>query len=133
MWYLKYITVVTSCLIIGSSCKSTITQRQETYQSVMSKIKFDRTKLDHNGLIGPEDGKRSLDYEYCIPNTPKHKSEVQRIDLNVKFLEESKGRINCKQGTILCISNTHQRHYYDVLELLAKLKYVYEIREVFYE
>lgn len=133
MIYSKLILIVSGLMVISQSCKPSMAQRQETHQILMSKIKFDTAKLDKNGLEGPEDGKRALDYEYCIPNTPKHKTEVQRIDVNVKFLEESKGRINCKPGTILCISNTHQRHYYDVLELLAKLNYVDEIREVFYE
>jgi hypothetical protein len=97
------------------------------------KITFDVSELDESGLYGPPDGKRALSYEFCIPDTVQHRTEVKRIDPTVKFFAESPGRIGCKENENLCIGSTHQKDFRGVLQRLAELTYVQRIDESFFE
>jgi hypothetical protein len=99
-------------------------------QSQMDKIKFDLDKINEDGLQGPPDGLRSLAYEFCIPEAKK--AEVGRIDPTVQF-SRSPGRIGCGEGELLCIGETHQANYREVLAKLTALDYVREIREAHFE
>ena len=99
----------------------------------MAKITFDVSKLDESGLYGPPDGKRALPYEFCIPDTVQHRTEVKRIDPTVKFFAESPGRIGCDKDENLCIGSTHQKEFRIVLQRLAELIYVQRIDESFFE
>ena len=95
-----------------------------------AKIQFDLSTLNDDGLQGPPDGLRSLSYEFCIPASKR--AEVAKLDPTIGF-SESPGRIGCTQGQLLCIGNTHQPRFREVLFELASLSYVTEIREVFFE
>jgi heat shock protein HslJ len=48
------------------------------------KVEFDLSRLDAQGLYGPHDGLRSLDYEFCIPATQAHLDEVRAIDPDIR-------------------------------------------------
>jgi hypothetical protein len=97
------------------------------------KITFDIAKLDESGLYGPPDGKRALSYEFCVPDTVQHRTEVKRIDPTVKFFAESPGRIGCGESENLCIGSTHQKDFRGVLQRLTELTYVQRIDESFFE
>jgi len=98
-----------------------------------SKIRFDPGRLDPNGLQGPSDGKRALHYEYCIPNRDAVLADVAAIDPTLTIQRESPGRVGCGDAEILCLGHTHQAGYGEVLEKLALLPEIKEIREAFYE
>ncbi len=97
------------------------------------KITFDISKLNESGLYGPLDGKRALSYEFCIPDTVHHRTEVKRINPTVKFFAQSPGRIGCGETENLSIGSTHQKDFRRILQRLAELKYVQRIDESFFE
>ena len=97
------------------------------------KIRFDLSQLDERGLRGPPDGKVAVSYEFCIPNTPRHRTEVAAIDPSVQFMPGSRGRIGCGPDECLCIGSTHQKNFRQVLLRLAELSYVKRIDECFFE
>ncbi|MGB5734612.1 MAG: hypothetical protein WBM40_09235 [Thiohalocapsa sp.] len=96
-------------------------------------IGFDLTLLDDDGLIGPDNGKRSVDYEYCIPDDDDAKAEVAAIDPTSRLLTGSRGRIGCMPGQSLVMGNTHQADFRAVLHHLAELEYVQRIEQAFFE
>ena len=98
-----------------------------------AKIKFDMAKLDADGLVGPPSGKRSLAYEYCIPNTPEAQAEVKGIDPTARLMPGSPGRIGCTKDQILVIGETHQPNHRQVLSQLTALPYVTSIQEAVFE
>ena len=96
------------------------------------KIELDLTKLDANGLRGPADGKVSVAYEFCIPNTAKCKAQVKGIDPAVRLMPGSRGRIGAGKSECLCVGETGA-NYRTVLKRLADLPYVKRIIECHFE
>jgi hypothetical protein len=103
------------------------------HSSAMDKIAFDLDTLDENGLYGPPDGKRSLDYEFCIPTGDTYTQEVSAIDPSAQFFPQSRGRIGCGEGQVLTIGNTYQVNYETILIELANLDYIDRIQQVDWE
>ena len=99
----------------------------------LQKVTFDMSRLDQNGLYGPPNGKRSLSYEFCIPNTEEHKAEVKEIDSTIQCIAGSPGRIGCDGNECRCIGSTYQKDFKNVLQNLANLEYVKLINECFFE
>ena len=99
---------------------------------ITEKITFDVSRLDSDGLIGKAGGKRSLSYEFCVPNTDKCRKEVKAIDPSVE-LSKSRGRIGCSESQWLCIGSTHQAGFMEVLANLCALDYIDRIDECFFE
>lgn len=97
------------------------------------KISFDLSGLSAEGLTGPETGQRSIGYEFCIPATADHLAEVTAIDPSVQYFPGSPGRIGCTPDQYLCIGNTHQSNWYEILLSLAGLDYVERIDQFFGE
>lgn len=100
--------------------------------NALQKVEIDLSVLDTNGLRGPSDGKVSVAYEFCIPNTDKCKGEVRAIDRTVKFSPGSRGRIGSSKDQCLCIGHT-RKDFRKVLQLLANLSYVERIIECHFE
>lgn len=100
--------------------------------SVLQKITFDLSQISPDGLIGPPDGLRSLSYEFCIPATEKHLSEVRSINPSIQ-VSRSRGRIGCTKAQYLCIGETHTPQWREVLMAIAKLDYVQRIDQFFGE
>lgn len=98
-----------------------------------AKVRFPLDSIRADGLSGPPDGLVSIDYEFCVPATPEKLAEVRRIDPSVRISLVARGRIGRKDGQALCLGNTHQPGWRDVLERLAALEYVAEIRRCFAE
>jgi len=87
----------------------------------IDKIGFDLDQLDELGLYGPEDGKRSRSYEFCVPNDLAAIATVQSIDPTLMLYPQSPGRIGCDETQVLAIGETHQPNYREVLINLASL------------
>lgn len=98
-----------------------------------AKIRFSLESIRADGLSGPPDGLVSVDYEYCIPADPAKTAEVKRLDPSAQVSLVARGRIGRKDGQALCTGNTHQRDWRGVLDRLAALEYVAEIRRCFWE
>ncbi|PZO44657.1 MAG: hypothetical protein DCF17_03765 [Shackletoniella antarctica] len=101
--------------------------------SAMDKIAFDLSVLDENGLYGPGDGRRSLDYECCLPAGNPYAQAVSAIDPSAQFFSQSRGRIGCGDGQVLAIGNSHQANHQDILLELANLDYIERIQSVDWE
>lgn len=96
-------------------------------------VDFDLGRLDASGLYGPPDGRRALDYEYCIPAGQPYRDLVSVIDPSARFHSGSRGRIGCKAGQVLVLGNTHQPGYRQILLDLAELPFVERIAEAVFE
>jgi hypothetical protein len=97
------------------------------------KIAFDLGPLDAAGLRGPPDGRTSLAYEFCIPDTVACRAAVRRADPGVKFMAGSRGRSGCGPGDCLCLGDTHQKDYRKALDRLAALPFIARISECVFE
>ncbi len=96
-------------------------------------IRFDSSRLNSEGLVGPPDGLRALSYEFCIPAVDSHVSEVESIDSTIAIQRNSPGRIGCGEGEYLAIGHTHQADFRGVLARLSRLSYVDSIQEAHFE
>ncbi|MGF1566892.1 MAG: hypothetical protein ACFCVD_02255 [Nodosilinea sp.] len=101
--------------------------------SALDKIAFNLNELDENGLYGPADSKRSLDYEFCLPTGDPYVQEVSAIDLSLNLFPDSRGRIGCTAEQTLAIGNTHQANAQLILMELANLDYIQRIQRVDWE
>jgi hypothetical protein len=97
------------------------------------KLGVDLSRLDDQGLYGPKDGRRSLDYEYCIPAGAAYRAEVAGIDPSARIREFSPGRVGCGPDQVLVLGNTHQPGFRQVLSGLAALDYVERIVPAWFE
>ncbi|MHC4553044.1 MAG: hypothetical protein ACYSUT_09830, partial [Planctomycetota bacterium] len=93
----------------------------------------DLAQLNEDGLRGPADGLVAMDYEFCIPDTPQHKQQVNSIDPTVQFMCSSPGRINCDSTQCLSIGSTHQPNFREILLELAALDYIERIDRCVWE
>jgi len=98
-----------------------------------SKIRFDLDRLNADGLQGPPDGLRTLHYEYCIPDRAEAIREVASIDPTLEIHRGAPGRVGCGPGELLCLGHTHQPNHREILQRLAVLPIITEIRECFFE
>lgn len=97
-------------------------------------VKFDLELLDDDGLIGPADGKRALDYSFSIPTSESKFEEVKAIDPSVELLRKfTRKETGMGEDIMLCKGNTHQENYLDILLKLSKLSYVHEIHQFHYK
>ena len=101
-------------------------------EAAAAKIRFDLSVLDDSGLYGPADGLRALDYEFCIPDRPETVARVRSIDKSVT-MHRARGRIGCNPSELLCIGNTHQPGFRQVLAALSRLPTVARIEQAFFE
>lgn len=99
----------------------------------LDKITFDLAQLDEDGLYGPPDGKRALDYEFCVPREAPYPDTVVAIDPSLRLYPNSPGRIGCTADQVLAIGNTHQPHAQDILMELANLDFIERIDRVDWE
>ncbi len=101
-------------------------------EAAAAKIRFDLSVLGDSGLYGPTDGLRALDYEFCIPDRPDTVARVRSIDGSVR-MHRARGRIGCVESELLCIGNTHQPGFREVLAALSRLPFVARIDQAFFE
>ncbi|MFZ1584420.1 MAG: hypothetical protein WAT40_06660 [Saprospiraceae bacterium] len=127
---MKIVVSILVFLMLFSACSK---KRAFNVDNIMeSKIKFDLSQLDKDGLSGPDDGKRSISYEFCIPDNKINRDKVKKIDISIQFTK-AMGRSMCGKNQILCMGNTHQPNSVKVLERLSKLTYIEKITETYFE
>jgi len=117
-----------ACLLLFVAC-ARISPRGDTWQ----KVEFDLTQLDDDGLRGAADGKVSLAYEFAIPNTKAARDQVAAIDQTIRFMPASRGRIGAGKDQCLCIGETHQPNYPEVLRQLTELPFIDRIIQCHFE
>jgi len=105
--------------------------KSKAVKQAESKMNFEFSKLDKNGLIK----KRgiSLAYEFCIPNNETYLNKIKEIDESISIYKSGSGRIGCSNNEILCIGETHNKDYKRILTQIAELEYVKSINESFFE
>ena len=96
------------------------------------KLRFDLSVLDDSSLYGPVDGLRPLDYELCIPERPDTVARVRSVNKSVT-MQGARGRIGCNPSELLCIGNTHQPGFRQVLAARSRLSYMARIDQAFFE
>ena len=74
-----------------------------------------------------------MSYEFCIPANERYAAEVERIDPTVELMRGSRGRIGCTKNQYLCVGQTGQPGYRQVLERLVGLDYTSRIVESTFE
>lgn len=92
-------------------------------------VAFDLDDLDPEGRYTPSDGKpRHLTYEFCIPIRDDVMADVSATDATALCTEVSPGTGGCGKGEMLCVGNTRQSEFREVLHRLAAKPYIDEIR-----
>lgn len=114
------------CLLLLGGCGSLLKPDEEV-------IQFDLSGIGADGLEGPPDGRRAVDYEFCVPSRASYVREVQIIDPTAQPRAESRGRVRCRSKETLMIGNTHHVLWRESLERLAALRYVKRIERSVYE
>ena len=122
-----------ACLAVPLGGCSTSPPAPELTRAQQEKIAVDLSTVNDRGLRGPRDGQRTVSYEFCIPAGERYAAEVQRIDPTLETMRGSRGRVGCTKEQTLCVGNTGQKGYRDVLARLAKLDYVHRIVESTFE
>jgi hypothetical protein len=92
------------------------------------KIRFDLKKVDADGLEGPPDGKRPVDYQFCVPNNLDTRMAVIELDPGARFESEVAGRAGCTTDEILVFASTEGPNWRGRVYAIAALPYVKSIR-----
>jgi hypothetical protein len=122
-----------SLLGVLLACSACSMRSSGAGSDVPSKITFDLTQLDDEGLAGPPDGQVAISYEFCVPTTQAIQDEIRHIDPTARLYPGALGRIGCAKDRILCIGSTHQQGWRSVLQNLAHLDYIERIDRSFAE
>ena len=118
------------CLLLAITLLSAFQCPRKMQKIMLSKIKFDYTKIDDNGL---RNGEVAVDYEFCIPANESIVQEVRAIAPDMRVMKNSKGRIGCTSQQWLIVNTTHSPEWKKQLYAIAYLDYVDQIIETFYE
>jgi len=102
-------------------------------QDSSAKLGLDLSALSEDGLFGPRDGRRALDYEFCIPQGEYTWAQVAAIDPSAKAMAGSRGRIGCGPDQVLVLGNTHQPGFAAVLQALVRLPFIQRIEPAWFE
>lgn len=112
--------ILLNLIALGNSLTPTAIAAQPL-PNPLDKIQFSLMAIDADGLIGSGTGKRSQTYEFCLPSA--YKTQVKAIDPSLQFFP-SPGRVQCQNGELLAIGDTHQSQWRSILINLARLPYV---------
>jgi hypothetical protein len=121
-----------ACCILLAGCQ-TAALRSDSQPAAIAKVMFPLDDIRADGLRGPPDGLRSVAYEFCIPGEEQAYRQVREIDPSLQIHSGAPGRIGCSKQQSLCIGETHQPDWHQVLQRLAALSYVSEIQQSFFE
>jgi hypothetical protein len=99
----------------------------EEIEPLPDKVGFGLGGLDDDGLHGPPWDKVPLAYEFCMPDKAKRIRKVEAIDPSAHPSDSSSGNDSCGEGFVLFTGNTHQINHREILEKLAKLRWIKSI------
>lgn len=121
--------------MIGVSCGDGGDGNSNNKQSEdwQQKIAFDLSDIGSNGLTGSPDGLVSVSYEFCIPKDREMLDGVLAIDPNIQCTSGPPGRVGCTKTEYLCLGNTHDPRWRDILQRIAQLDYVSRIERSVWE
>jgi len=125
---LKQITAGIIIFLFLSGCS---VFQPATQKKAEEKMDFSFSKLDKKGLIKKRG--TSLAYEFCIPNESEYLDKIKSIDQTIAIYKSSTGRIGCGENQILCIGETMDKNYKEIIIALTNLPYVKNINESFFE
>lgn len=94
----------------------------------VEKIRFDMKKVDESGFEGPADGKRPVDYQFCVPNDLETRMAVMELEPAARFESGVAGRAGCTADEILVFASTEGPNWRGRLYAIAALPYVKSIR-----
>ncbi len=97
------------------------------------KVWFDLSALDADGLIGPADGKRYLDFEFCAPARRTTLAQLKSIAPELDCYRQSPGRSGCGVEQTLCIGSSVMAEFRATLCRLSALPYVRLIQRTWWE
>ena len=128
----RSLPALAACCILLAGCLAS-PARDSSPPAGIAKVRFPLDGIRADGLHGPADGSRSVAYEFCIPSNDEAYQQVRMIDPSLQIQPDSPGRIGCAENQSLCIGETHQPGWHEVLQKLAALNYVSEIRQSDFE
>ena len=131
IFLLRYLNLL--LIILHVTFCSTQNQTTISEEEALKKISFDLNSLNEDGLYGEPAGLVSLDYKFCIPMNDDNKNEVMKIDTTINFHNGTGMKDGCSKDEYLCIGNTRQKDFKQVLINLASLGYVEKIKQMFWE
>ena len=126
------VSALVLCAALSCS-KSDKTTKEQDNSGWQNKIAFDLSQIHPDGLTGPPDGLVRVSYEFCIPKDKAFLDRVLAIDPTIKCSLESPGRIGCGKTEYLCIGDTHNSRWKDILQQIASLDYVTRIERTYWE
>ena len=124
-------TLGACCIVLTDCMASPVADDRQSLP--IAKVMFPLDNIRADGLRGPPDGLRSVAYAFCIPTDKQAHQQVHAIDPSLQIYPGSPGRIGCTSQQSLCIGETHQPDWHEVLQRLAALNYISEIRQSFFE
>jgi hypothetical protein len=101
-------------------------------QGNLEKLDFDINALDKDGLFGPETGKVSVDYQFCIPSGKEYLDAIHTIDPDIKMMRKYIGRGDCRDGHVAMMGSTHKPMHKEILHQLVGLEFIEKIERVWY-
>jgi hypothetical protein len=119
------LTLLMATTIVGCAADAHRRERE--------KIDFDMSEIDDLGLEGPENGKRRVAYEFCIPSRKDYVAQVRVIDPSLQLFPTVPGRSGCTTKQILAIGHTASPQWRERIERLAALRYVKRIQRSDFE
>jgi len=131
--HLYIILLLSGIALLFFTCKTKSNSLNKTELKVMGDIEkfdFDINALDKDGLIGPSNGKVSVDYQFCIPKGQEFEKQVLAIDPELKISTNSRA---CSGSQNIAIGNTHKSGHQVILRSLSELDFVKKISRVWYE
>jgi hypothetical protein len=129
---LQSLLVLIGVILVGLPSQAIeVTQEfeQDSRDGFLSKINFDMTRISAEGLIGDSDSLRSVSYEFCIPTNSEALKEVKAISPELSYYANSPGRIGCNEEQYLCLGDTYNPRWKEILLSLASLEYVTRIEQ----
>lgn len=124
---LLFLLIAVSLLCLSTTCNN------KALPQSSPKITFDLDQIGEDGLGKQAGSKVAIDYEYCIPADEKYVTIIQKIDPNFKIMKKSRGRIGCTKSQWLCMGNTYQKDWRNVLLTLADQTFIAQIDRAFFE
>jgi hypothetical protein len=131
--YRRVVSASATFLLLFTASQSASSQQNLTSELISNKITFDLSVISADGLMGASDSLRAIDYEFCIPADEQLLGEILAIDPKIQSYPHSRGRIGCNHEQYLCISNTHNPRWKDILQSITKLDYVKKITQTDWE
>ena len=117
--------------LIGCKTKSKpLAQTELKVMGDIEKFDFDINALDKDGLMGPSDGKVSVDYQFCFPKGEEYEKQILAIDPELKISTKSRA---CSGEQNVAFGSTHKPGHQEILRSLSELDFVKKISRVWYE